>query len=155
WVAREGVLQDVGTGPSIALELSALPPTLPGEHRLGAELVAITSARVFDWTVHLNVGPLVAPHQSEPGVVWGVIAEHPIRGGLRAGAEIDGETVRRSPADNSALLAMIWTVSAPRPLKELSFDLGLRRGLSGSSAAWGGTAGLTFAFPWETSSGGR
>jgi hypothetical protein len=31
----------------------------------------------------------------------------------------------------------------------LSFDVGIRHGLSNAAPNWGGTAGLTFVFPWD------
>ena len=149
WVLREGVLQDEGPRPSLAVELSALLPTVPGENRPGGELVGIMSGRTHGWTYHLNVGALVEPGGSDPGVMWGVIVERPITGPLRAVAEIDGESIRNSEADNSALIGAIWSVSAPEPLHELSFDVGVRHGLSSAADEWAGTAGVTFAFPWE------
>jgi len=148
WVLREGVLQDVGTRPSLAVELSALLPTLPGEDRPGGELVGLLSGRTRGWTYHVNAGALVEPGTSEPGVVWGVIAEHAIGGPLRAVAEIDGQSVRNGQADDSALVGAVWSVATPAPLHELSFDVGVRRGLSSAAADRGGTAGVTFAFPW-------
>jgi hypothetical protein len=149
WVLREGVLQDHGARPSLAVELSALLPTLRGEDRPGGELVGILSGLTLGWTYHLNASALVEPGGSEPGVAWGVILEHSIRGALRAVAEVDGESVRASPVDDSALIGAIWSVPAPAPLHELSFDVGVRRGLSSAAADWGGTAGVTFAFPWR------
>lgn len=152
WVLHEGVLQEVGTRPSFAVELSALLPTLHGEDHVGGELAGLMSGALGGWTYHLNAGPLVEPGSSEPGVAWGVIGEHAVGGGLRAVAEVNGESIRGSRADDSALLGAIWTVPAPAPLHELSFDVGVRRGISSASDSWGGTAGLTFAFPcWRPS----
>jgi hypothetical protein len=148
WVLREGVLQDEGARPSLAVELSALLPTLRGEDRPGGELVGLLSGRAFGWTYHLNGGALVKPGASEPGVTWGVIAEHAIHAPLRAVAEVNGESIRKSRADDSALLGLIWSVPAPPPLHELSFDVGVRRGLTAAADDWGGTTGVTFAFPW-------
>jgi hypothetical protein len=145
WVLRDGVLQD-GSGPSLAMELSALLPTGREEDRFGGELVAIASGRTLGWTWHLNVGALVEPQRSDPGVIWGAIAEHTIRGPLRAVAEIDGESVRGARPDDSALVGLIWTVPAPAPFHELAIDVGVRRGISNAADDWGGTAGVTFAF---------
>jgi hypothetical protein len=92
---------------------------------------------------------LVEPGNDEPGVVWGVIVEHAIRGPVRAVAEVTGESVRDRPPDNSTLLGAVWSVQAPAPLHELSLDVGVRRGLSGAADDWGGTAGITVAFPWD------
>ena len=148
WVVLDGVLQDEGAGPSVAMELSAILPTLRGEDRPGGELVGILSGRAVGCTYHLNAGALVEAGDDEPGVLWGVIVERAIRGPLRAVAELNGESIRGSRPDNSALVGAVWSVQAPAPLYELSFDVGVRRGLSSAADDWGGTAGITFAFPW-------
>jgi hypothetical protein len=158
WVLRDGVLQDDGSGPSVGVELSALLPTRRGESRPGGELTGLLSARTLGWTYHLNAGALVEPDGSEPGLVWGMIGEHAIYGTLRAVAEINGESVRTSRADNSFLVGTILSLTAPAPLHVLSLDVGVRRGLSSAAADWAGTAGVTFAFPWlgsRTSEGTR
>jgi len=148
WVVRDGVLQE-RPGPSIAVEFTVLPPTLRNEDRPGGEIIGILSNTGFGFTSHLNLGPVVDPAGSEPGFMWGLILEHAVGRGLRAVAEFNGESVRRSPTDASALVGAIWDVPAPWPLNELSFDVGVRHGLSRAAADWGGTAGLTFAFPWD------
>lgn len=155
WVMREGVLQE-RPGPSLAVEFTLLPPlprrlhlTLPNADRPGGQVIGILSNTGFGFTYHLNLGPLVEPAGSKPGVMWGLILEHVVGGGLRAVAEFNGESVSRSPADASALVGAIWDVRAPWPLNELSFDVGIRHGLSNAAPNWGGTAGLTFAFPWD------
>ena len=148
WIAREGVLQDHGSAPSLAVELSALIPTIRGEDRPGGELIGIASGRALGWTYHLNGGELVEPGGDEPGILWGVIVERPLLDAVRAVAEANGKTVRGSMADNSALLGAVWDVAAPSPLHELSFDIGVRHGISRTADEWGGTAGFTVAFPW-------
>ena len=148
WVVREGVLQQAGTQPSLAVELSALLPTVRGEDWPGAEMTAILSGRTLGWTYHLNAGAFVPPGRSDPGAIWGIILEHAIHGPLAIVAEVNGESVQHDRADNSALLGVIWSVDAPAPLHELAFDVGVRRGISSAADDWGGTAGVTFAFPW-------
>jgi hypothetical protein len=148
WVARDGVLQD-GAGVSLAVELEALLPTLRGQDRPGAQLVGIASNRTLGWTYHLNAGAVVEPSGSDPGVVWGVIVERPLVGPLRAVAEVNGESVRGGRPNNSALVGAVWSITAPAPFHELSFDVGVRHGLSSADEDWGGTAGVTFAFPWD------
>jgi hypothetical protein len=148
WVAREGALQERGPAPSLAGELSLLLPTVRGQGRPGGELVGIASGTALGWTYHVNGGALVEPGGDEPGAVWGLILEHPLRGGLRTVAEVNGESVRGSAAENSALVGAIWEMAAPPPLHELSFDVGVRHGISGAADQWGGTAGFTVAFPW-------
>jgi hypothetical protein len=148
WVARDGVLQDA-SGVSMAVELEALLPTLRGQDRPGAQLVGIVSNRTLGWTYHLNAGALVEPSGSEPGAVWGVIVERPLLGPLRAVAEFNGESVRGGRPNNSALVGAIWGIAARAPFHELSFDIAVRHGLSSAAEDWGGTAGVTFAFPWD------
>jgi hypothetical protein len=147
WVFRNGVLQDQGPRPSLAVELSVLLPAVNAGNRPGGELVGILSGRAFGFAYHLNAGTLVEPGGSEPGAIWGIIAEHAVAGGLRAVAEVDGESLPGRAPENSALVGAIWDVPAPWPLRELSFDIGVRRGLNPAADDWGGTAGLTFAFP--------
>jgi hypothetical protein len=147
WVAHEGSLHDRGVVPSLAAELSVLVPTLPGEHSPGTELVAIASGTAVGWTYHANAGVLVTPGADRTSPVWGLIIEHPVFGGLRAVAEVNGESATGTGADNSALVGAIWKVAAPAPIHELSFDVGLRHGISAAADEWGGTAGFTIAFP--------
>src|SRR5262245_14228046 len=146
WVFRNGVLQDEGPRPSIAVELSALLPTIPHEDRPGGELVGILSGRAGGFGYHLNAGALIEPGGSEPGAIWGLILERTVAGGLRAVAEVDGESMPGRAPENSALVGAIWDVPAPWPLHELSLDVGVRRGFNRAADDWGGTAGLTFAF---------
>jgi len=148
WIAREGALQEQGSAPSLAVELSALLPTIRGEGRPGSELIGIASGRALGWTYHLNGGGLVERGGDEPGILWGVIVERPLLGRVRAVAEVNGETIRRSEADDSALLGAVWDVAVPASLHELSFDVGVRHGISRTADEWGGTAGFTVAFPW-------
>ncbi len=148
WITREGVFQGQGSAPSLAVELSALLPTIRGEDRPGGELVGIASGRALGWTYHLNGGGLIEPGGDEPGILWGVIVERPLLERVRAVAEVNGETVRGSKADDSALVGAVWDVAAPSPLHELSFDVGIRHGISRTADEWGGTAGFTVAFPW-------
>lgn len=147
WVAHEGSLHERGVVPSLAVELSLLVPTLPGEHSPGTELVAIASGIAAGWTYHANAGVLVTPGADRSSPVWGLIVEHPVFDGFRAVAEINGESATGSGADNSALVGAIWKVGAPAPIRELSLDVGLRHGISAAADEWGGTAGFTIAFP--------
>ena len=77
------------------------------------------------------------------------IVERPLVGPLRAVAEINGESVRGGGPNNSVLVGAVWSITGPAPFHELSFDIALRHGLSGAAQDWGGTAGVTFAFPWD------
>src|SRR3989442_1454877 len=118
-----------------------------GEDRPGGELVGIASGRALGWTYHLNGGGLVEPGGDEPGILWGVIVERPLLGRVRAVAEVNGETVRGSNADTSALLGAVWDVAAPSPLHELSVEVGGRHGISRPADEWGGTGRFTVALP--------
>jgi hypothetical protein len=148
WVARDGVLQGRGPAPSLAVELSLSLPTAKGERHIGGELVGIASGEVVGLTYHVNAGALVDTVETQPGVTWGVIVEHALRGRLRAVAEVNGESVSGSPADDSALIGAILDIDVPPPLHGLSLDVGVRRGISRAAGEWGGTAGFTVAFPW-------
>jgi hypothetical protein len=55
---------------------------------------------------------------------------------------INGESVKKNVPDNSALLGVIWQA----PWQNVSFDAGLRRGMSNAAADWMFTTGLTFSF---------
>jgi len=127
------------------MELAAILPTLRGEERPGGELVGILSGRALGATYHLNAGA----RERAGSHVGCHRVEHAIGGPLRAVAEVNGKSVRSSRPDNSALIGAVWSVQAPSPLHELSFDVGVRRGLSSAADDWGGTAGVTFAFPWD------
>jgi len=147
WIAHEGVLQEHGTTPSLALELSLLLPTLPEQHQPGGQAVGIMSGTGFGWMYHLNGGLLVEPSETSVSPVWGVIVEHALSRGVRAVAEVNGESATGVGPDDSALVGAIWEVKAPAPIHELAFDIGLRHGITRTAAEWGGTAGFTIAFP--------
>src|SRR5262245_55514585 len=119
-VAHEGALHDRGLVPSLATELSVLVPTLPGEHSPGTELVAIASGTRRGWTYHANLGFLVSPGAEHSAPVWGLIVEHPVFGGLRAVAEVNGESATGAGPHDSALVGAIWKVAAPAPIHELA-----------------------------------
>ena len=152
-VAHEGVLQERGTTPSLALELSLLVPTLRGQHSPGGEVVGIMSETAFGWTYHLNGGVLVEPSETSVAPVWGVIVEHALTASVRAVAEVNGESATGAGPDDSALIGAIWEVKAPAPIHGLAFDIGLRHGITHDAAEWGGTAGFTIAFPFRKKEG--
>ena len=78
WIAREGALQEHGSAPSLAEELSALLPTIRGEDRPGGEVVGIMSGAAFGWTYHLNGGGLVELHRPCTGLSLDVGVRHAI-----------------------------------------------------------------------------
>ena len=45
-------------------------------------------------------------------------------------------------------MTIIRRISSGRVMVELSFDVGVRHGISRTADEWGGTAGFTVAFPW-------
>ena len=147
WIAHDGVLQEHGSTPSFGVELSLLVPTRDGQDRPGGELVGIMSGTGFGFTYHLNGGVLTEPSKSSAEPVWGVIIEHALAAGIRAVAEVNGESATGTGPDNSALIGAIWEVKVPPPIRSLSFDIGLRHGITHTAAEWGGTAGFTIAFP--------
>src|SRR5262249_9182110 len=113
----------------------------------GGELVGIMSGTAFGFTYHLNGGVLVEPSESSAVPVWGVILEHALAAGIRAVAEVNGESATGTGPDNSALVGAIWEVKAPPPIPEVSSDIGVRHGTTHTAPEWGGTAGFTIAFP--------
>ena len=78
WIAREGALQEHGSALSLAVELSALLPTIRGEDRPGGEVVGIMSGAAFGWTYHLNGGGLVELHRPCTGLSLDVGVRHAI-----------------------------------------------------------------------------
>src|ERR687888_1225323 len=70
-VLREGILQEK-VGVSIAVEMGLLlPATVPGERRLGFEIVGVGSLRVSPFTFHLNFWGGVDREETRPFGVWG------------------------------------------------------------------------------------
>lgn len=141
-VLKEGVLQEKN-GISLAVEAGPLlPSTNKKENRFGFEGIGIVSGKLSAFTYHLNFGGGVDRTPSNPFVIWGVIAELPILPQFRLVGEVNGESVRRNPPNNSALLGFIWEA----PWQHVFIDTGIRRGISSAAADWMFTAGLTFSF---------
>lgn len=146
-VLREGVLQEK-SGVSFAVEAGPLlPSTSREENRFGFEASGILSGRLNALTYHANFGGGVDRAQTNPFLVWGMIAELPITPKLRLVGEMNGESVRGNSPDNSALIGFIWK----SPISNLSIDAGIRRGISSAAADWMFTTGLTFSFSLATS----
>ncbi|PYV82624.1 MAG: hypothetical protein DMG05_27775, partial [Acidobacteria bacterium] len=123
-----------------------LPSTNREENRFGFEASGILSGKLDALTYHVNFGGGVDRAQTNPFIVWGVIAELPITSKLRLVGEINGESVRGNRPDNSALIGFIW--EAPWP--SVAIDAGIRRGISRAAADWAFTTGLTFSFSLGT-----
>ncbi len=141
-VLKEGVLQEK-SGVSFAVEAGLLlPSTNREENRFGFEVSGILSGKLDALTYHVNFGGGVDRAQTNPFLVWGVIAELPITPKLRLVGEINGESVRGNPPDNSALVGFIWEA----PWQKVFIDAGVRRGISRAAPDWMFTTGLTFSF---------
>jgi len=129
---KEGVLQEKH-GVSFAIDAGPLlPPTNKDEKGFGFEGIGILSGRFESLTYHVNFGGGVDRAHAAPFAIWGLIAELPITPKLRLVGEINGESLRRSSPDNSALLGVIWQA----PGQNLSLDAGLRRGISHADPDW-------------------
>jgi hypothetical protein len=145
-ILKEGVLQEK-SGVSFAVEAGPLlPSTSKEENRFGFEAIGILSGKLAALTYHVNLGGGVDRAETNPFVVWGVIAELPIISKLRLVGEINGESVRGNSADNSALMGLIWEP----PLPNIFIDAGIRRGISSRAPDWMFTTGLTFSFSLPT-----
>ena len=145
-VLTEGVLQEK-SGVSFAVEAGPLlPSTNRDENRFGFEAIGIVSGKLGTLTYHLNLGGGLDRAQTNPFMVWGVIAELPVTSKLRLVGEINGESVKSSTPDNSVLLGVIWQA----PWQNVFIDAGIRRGLSHAAADWMFTTGLTFSFSLAT-----
>jgi hypothetical protein len=141
-VLREGVLQEK-PGVSFAVEAGPLlPSTGKEEKKVGFEAVGIISGELSPVMLHLNLGGGVDRMENNPFVIWGVIAELPVVPKFRVVGEIDGENTRGKSADTSALIGFIWNP----PLRNVSIDAGIRRGISRAASNWMFTTGLTFGF---------
>jgi hypothetical protein len=141
-ILKEGILQEKD-GVSFAIEAGPLlPSTNKDEKGFGFEGLAILSGKLEPFIYHVNFGGGVDRPHANPFMIWGFIAELPITPKLRLVGEINGESLRRTSPDNSALVGVIWQA----PWQNVSFDAGLRRGISHSAADWMFTTGLTFSF---------
>jgi hypothetical protein len=140
-VIKEGVLQE-HDGVGVAIEAGPLlPSTVRGERGVGFEAIGIVSGRIAPLTVHVNVGGGIDRSAAKPFGLWGVISELPVHPRLRIVAEVAGESVMDKPANNSALLGMIWQPSS----KNVYWDIGVRRGMTRGAPDWEVTTGITFA----------
>jgi hypothetical protein len=147
-VLEEGVLQDK-EGVSVAIEAGPLlPSTLPHEHGVGVEAIAIVSGTVAPLTVHVNGGGGLDRDERHAFAIWGVIGELPVQPRLRLAGEVNGESTQGQRPNISALLGVIWQPTS----KNVFLDAGVRRGISRAAPDWQFTIGLTFGFSLPTSS---
>jgi hypothetical protein len=139
WLARRGTLQEEA-GPSLALELGMLLPTLHAESGVGAEGIAIGSYRFPHLTAHLNAAAAwTRAETAEIGV--GLILEGPERWGVRPVAEATFSHEFDEGNQASGLLGLIWDARS-----DLAFDLAFRYARDDGSDTREVRAGLTFSF---------
>lgn len=142
-VLKEGVLQEKD-GIGIAVEVGLLlPSTERGERNVGFEGTGILTETLGPVMVHVNGGLGVERSTGDVVGIWGVIGELPVAKGLRIVGEVNGEKPRREDQRDSVLLGTIWQ---PWPSKNVSFDAGVRRGLTSGVPDWQVTLGMTFGF---------
>lgn len=139
-VLQPGSLQDK-SGPSIATEFGVLLPDSTGNSGVGASLAGIISQR-WDWgTIHLN-GEMALTREHNGDVFVGGIIEGPSKWAVRPVAEVFYENEFGKAETISGLIGLIWRVR-----DNLSFDVGLRHGLTNGHPVNEIRAGLTFGFP--------
>lgn len=121
-VLRRGSLQGA-SGPSVAMEVGILLPTLHDESGVGAEGVAIASHRFQYITAHVD-GIVTFTRRKTWELGVGLILEGPTRLGLRPVAEatLSREIDDATPTVTvSGLIGVVW-----QPRANLGFDLGYR-----------------------------
>jgi hypothetical protein len=138
-VLRPGSLQDK-SGPSVATEFGVLLPDTIGDTSFGASVAGIVSQR-WEWgAIHLNAGAALT--REEHGDVFaGIILEGPSKWKVRPVAEIFYEEEIGQSHTISGLVGAIWQVR-----DSLSFDFGLRHGVTNGHVVNEVRAGLTFGF---------
>jgi hypothetical protein len=139
-VVREGVLQD-RPGPSVALEIGALLPTVPVAGGAGLAVTAIASERWPALTLHLNVEGDYT-RDGAFAFIGGFILEGPDAWTVRPVSEFFVDQQADLPATVSGLLGAIW-----RATPHLSFDSAFRLAYEGSAQEVEIRAGLTWSFP--------
>jgi|JI9StandDraft_1071089.scaffolds.fasta_scaffold117662_2 hypothetical protein len=135
-----GPLQEGRWPISIGLEVGVLlPEPIPGSG-FGFQGVLIGSWRTGKCTLHVNAGCGVERDSREPLGLWGIIVERPIGRNLRLGAEVNGQLLRGSTAENSALVGLLWDHG------NITYDAGFRFGLTKAAPDVAFTMGLTCRF---------
>jgi hypothetical protein len=143
---RSGSLQE-GTGPSAAVEVSLLLPTLHDETGCGASVVGVVSQRWPRLTAHLS-GGLAWTRAERVAVAGGLVLEGPAWRGLRPVAELAAGHEDGVETAVSGLVGALWEV---RP--DLVFDAGVRFAREGGVHVRELRLGLTVALgrfaPWS------
>jgi hypothetical protein len=142
-VMKGGSLQNQ-RGASIALEMSLLLATAPGEHRLGSAFTGIVSKEWSGASLHVNEA-VVLTHDHSWTTFSGVILEGPSRWRIRPAGELTGQ-----PADHAftALAGSILTVS-----EHLSLDTGFRLAQGRDARGREFRAGFTWGFATRRTDG--
>jgi hypothetical protein len=138
-VVREGALQD-RPGPSIALEVGALLPTVPVAGGPGMSVTAIASERWPALTLHLDAEGDYT-RDGTFAFIGGFILEGPDAWAVRPVSEFFVAHQTETPATVSGLAGAIWRV---RP--QLSFDNAFRLAYQGSAREIEVRVGLTWSF---------
>lgn len=139
-VLIRGPLQGAPSPVSLAVETGVLLPETTPDSGFGFESLLIASFRTGPLTWHVNGGGGWQRGSSEGFGVWGVIVERPVSPALRLAAEINGEFARGAPAQNSVLAGLLWDY------RKITFDAGVRFGLSKAAPDVAFTTGLTLHF---------
>jgi hypothetical protein len=139
-VVREGVLQD-RPGPSIAVVIGALLPTVPLAGGPGLAVTAIASERWPALALHLNVEGDYT-RDGAFAFIGGFILEGPDAWTVRPVSEFFVAHQSDVPATVSGLAGAIW-----RATPHLSFDTAFRLAYEGSAQEIEIRVGLTWAFP--------
>jgi len=142
-VACEGVLQDKA-GPSVAIEVGMLLPTVNDEPGVGAQGTAILSHRLGPVTAHFNAG-LALSRSKRLDVLGSVILEGPWTWPVRPVSEIFAQVEGGDESTFSGLVGFIWPAS-----EGLAFDGAFRLGRSAGQSLYEIRLGLTFSFSVQT-----
>jgi len=137
-VLREGSLQEVH-GPSVAIEVGPLLPTINGEPGIGATATLIVSQHWKPVTLHVN-GEVTLTRAGNLDLFGGAILEGPREWAVRPVVEAFVEREFGAAFVLSGLVGAIWQ------LKEgLSLDIALRAARVDTNTALEVRAGLTCA----------
>jgi hypothetical protein len=137
-VLREGSLQDA-TGPSVALELGPLLPTVNDEPGIGGSANLIVSQRWSALALHANTA-VALTRAGNLDLFGGLILEGPITWAIRPVAEVFVEREFVAAFEVSGLAGAIWQVS-----DELAFDAGLRFARVDHDGVFEARAGFSWA----------
>jgi hypothetical protein len=143
-VVREGSIQQ-GRGPSVAIELGPLLPTIHGESGasgasgVGATAAMIVSQRWTPVTLHLN-GACSRTRGGNLDLFGGIIVEGPHQWPVRPVVEAFVERELNAAFMVSGLAGAIWQAKTG-----LSFDVGVRAARIDKNSAFELRAGLTCA----------